>query len=136
MTEEALVLDYVESFRKIMGFGEWTIDVQFERLQGNIFAETAIASEYRRATMTFDLATHTEGDAVLKSVRHEFLHLLHCQLELYRQSISGVVTESQWCILEKVWGNACEDTVARIETMLDNFGFSPEKIEKEGKKYG
>ena len=127
--KEALCRKYVEEMKEVMGFAEWTIDVRFERLEGNVLAETTPTAEYRRASIVFDLAGHSDqNESLLASVRHEFLHLIHSQLELYRQSVSVLVASSEWAILDKIWGHSCEDMVARMEKMLDNLGQTPKKI--------
>jgi len=137
LTREQTCRKYVENFQRAMGLEDWTIDILFERLEGNTMAESYFMPEYRRATMTFDLSEHTEEDeSLLESIRHEFLHIIHSPLGLYRDSVATLVSNPSWAVLEKVWGHSCEEMVSRMETILDNLGLTPEKIEREGRIYG
>lgn len=123
---------YVKNLSRAMGFAGWTLDVEFKRLEEDTYAENLVFPEYRRATLTFDLE---QGyDELLDTIRHELLHLTHCNFELYRKAVGGIVAPPQWSIFESIYENCVEDTVARIEEMLDKLGHTSESIEEKGRR--
>jgi len=75
---------------------------------------------YRTATIRLDAAQHDSEAELLRTMRHELLHLLHVDFNLYWMCAMRGVSGRAKAMMGEVYEAAQEKTVAAIEAMLDS----------------
>ena len=117
----------------VMGEALWTNDVtvelRFAPLEGSTVGRSDRSSPYRRADITIDPAGHdTEAD-VLHTLRHELLHSVLGEFDVYANMLESYLPDAAARGVEaKAWTLACERTVNRLEHVLDGLGWTPEAL--------
>lgn len=127
-----IVLESLAPLTRALHLRDWSISVKFQPLGDNdhvIFADCTPDVRYRKATIRIDPAPHTSRADVLRSLRHELLHVVLAERETYRQVIEPALSEREFEMAEKALERAEEGTVNSIELFLDEgLGLTPERM--------
>lgn len=110
----------IKQMRWAMQLQDWTINLTYGPLEaGN--AGTCMADPKRcRAEIEIDPAALKDEAAVLDTLRHELLHILHAGYETYRSAVSHLLSADVFRTLDEVMSLGSESLVARLERMLDH----------------
>ena len=117
--------------------GEWTIEVTYEHLE-DCRAEVELRPGHRKVFITMDPQRFDDEDQVLRTLRHELLHVLSAEFDVYRKMVRETVASELFRALDYVCTHAEEVLTARLERMLDNgLGISVSELcrkEDDGEK--
>lgn len=110
----------------------WCADVRLDLVYGpcsdpDWSAECERNAPYNRATITIDPARHEDEGEVLDSLRHEVLHLVLTEFDVYANIVQSNIDEGDGpaqAVEERAWTLACERTINRLENVLDGLGWS------------
>ena len=115
---------------RALGVDDWRVNVNFdEPAEGDDTAmEIARDVAYRKATLYLGAPAEDEAEA-LRFVRHEAIHLLLSDLDVFLGVVRGLVGHGRARdALEETWRVTHEQAVHRIERALDAVGASPESL--------
>ena len=127
----AIVIEAAETMQVNLALREWDIRHYAEKCPNDSFtAQCRINTPYHRAFIWIDPAGHEAEDDVLDSLRHELLHLVGAEWEVYATMIMAGVEDSE--TMQRVEDRACtlasERTVSKLEKMLDGLGVTPRRL--------
>ncbi len=130
----AIVHDHMNGFLYALRLKDWHIGMQYRRPDNDAVANCEADTSYRTATITIDPAKMEDEYDVVFTLRHELLHCLHCQFEVYRKQVFQLVHDTMVLnALDQAFNHACEVTVTSIEDMLDiGLGFTPAGVGRRG----
>ncbi len=128
-----LAQDALRPMKYAMGLGEWRVTVIYDSLNGQMGSICPDPSR-RRATMKLDLQDHVDKNDLLDTIRHELLHLMHFQFEVYRKMLYQFITKPEEYAADQIWDDAIESLVFHLETMLDACGLTSKRILNRGIK--
>ncbi len=115
-----------------LNLNDWVIWTEFKTIEDGK-GQCSPRPGYQRAMLTFNLAEIDDEKDFLRCLRHELLHLLNGESQLYRQACMNHVCDSHaQNALEDVYDNVEEHLVRRLECLLDSFGYTPEKLIRKG----
>jgi len=127
--------------RKALQLQDWTIHYTFDEkpcknddeFYGSC-AECTPEPGYVQAHMNFVPSRFKDEAEVLKTLRHELLHLVTAQFETYRLAVAEYINPQDMKAIDHVWNYAHERAVNTLETMLDfGLGYSPKQMIKRTK---
>lgn len=103
----------------------WSVNISYCRSEGRLAGAKATCTrkmEYMIATITIDPNMAHDEEDVLRSLRHELLHLVLAPFDLYMQTMFQAVTGDAALerIESKQWDHAVESAVVSLERMLDH----------------
>lgn len=122
-----IVDENIRALRWIFQLQEWHISITDEAIDGNakgerIPARVTTDSRYRTVRLQIDPSAMDSREELLWSVIHELAHVMHAELNLYRQALSKTVDDTVFSVLEEIYIQACERIAWQIESMI-RFGF-------------
>ena len=121
---QAVVEANIEQMIVDLNVQEWNLRITYERLDGDTIASVHMLADYKKATITIDPAKHEEGSEVLRSLRHELLHLHLAPYELAEETIYQLLSEKERRVLSRMMTAACEQAIRNLEGMLEHgFGY-------------
>lgn len=126
----------ISPMRHAMSLQSWRVTVNYIRFSGDdgTLAQVHADHRYMRATIDIDYDRHESAAEVLRSLRHELLHLFHADFGLYREVVGKAAESDVFETMEPIHNAACERTVAALERMLDFCGMTPQALVKIGKR--
>ena len=99
----------------------WRLDVSFDEAEEEKEKARCTADpSYFTAYINIDPARHEDKDDVLRSLRHELLHIMDAPYEIYRKTIAQLLTEEAFHALDEVFIMAKEQTRFNIESMIEH----------------
>lgn len=106
-----------------LGIGYWRGEVVYGPCQNPDWkASCQRIVDYDQFIITIDHEKAETPEDVLRSLRHELLHVLISPFDLYRDVVTQMIAASDGdtCVAERVWTHAVEQVVLRLERMLDH----------------
>lgn len=118
----ALVADALPGLLTRLGLAHWRVEVAYDlRADCESFAVLGRCTrigEYNGARIELDAdALATEAD-VLRTLRHELLHVVLAPLDLYRATLAPLFDETSSTMAEVIWSYCIEKTVVNLERMV------------------
>ena len=108
---------------------EYHIHLHFDALDEGTSARCEPNCAYLYAEITIDPAQQEDEAQVLNDLRHELLHLVGAEWDVYSNMVKAAAGEA---LSEEVEGRAhtlaAERQVAKLERMLDGLGFTPDVL--------
>lgn len=130
-----IIHESLKPLRWIMGLQDWTIDIEYCHIpsEGKALytkADVLTVDSHKKAKIRIDPAQHDDPADLLRSFRHELIHMLHAEMQLFkRQAIELLGAEDKTDnALEHAWVIGVEALVRKVEEMLDELGYSPTRM--------
>lgn len=97
----------------------WRLEVSFVPLGADNYGSCTPDPRSCRAEIEIDPAAHDDEAGLLKTLRHELLHILNADFETYRKAVRQFVSEDAFNALDQFFEHASETLVMRLERILD-----------------
>jgi len=101
-------------WREELPIEPWRIEVKVETLDDS-FATIDLQAEYRNAVLRVDHERHDTRRKVEQSVRHEMMHLLTAEFQMFWDLIEEELPEASRKLAERAFDQAWELVVRRLE---------------------
>lgn len=128
----ALLDDHFDTMRHQLQVGHWALNVLVEPIKDfDTVAEVHMFGDYDKATITIDPRKHHSDEDVLRSLRHEMLHLHLNPVEIYSETMGEMLepldeSGSLYAAEQRLRTHAIERMVLNLERMLDHgFHYQP-----------
>lgn len=125
-TAKLIIDDRLKPMRNAMQLNQWTIDVVWGHIDGEaggqVKGQCTADPKYMRASIELDPESHADEADLLRTLRHELLHIFHAEYQLYRRQVGHVVSDTTFDGLDEAYQQASERTVWMMEQMLDHGG--------------
>jgi hypothetical protein len=120
-TEETrhIVETVIEQMRKDLRVDRWFITVEYCRIDGENAATCTASPDYGRAVIEIDPEKHDEAFWLLFNLRHELIHVMLSDMNLYQEAVHDHVGEIEADVIDRIHTFACERNVAMVEQVLD-----------------
>lgn len=130
----AIVRDHMDGFLYALRLKDWHVTVNYSRPDNGVMGTCHADPSYRTALIEIDPAQMDNEYDVIFTLRHELLHCLHSQFEVYRKQIFQLVHDTMVLnALDQAFNHASEVTVTSMEDMLDiGLGFTPAGVARRG----
>lgn len=127
----SIASDALKIMKPKLGLGDWDISIRVTSPEDqNFSADIYKEVEYRVATITLDPYSHPDVNEVLDSLRHELLHLVLADLDVYQHmAISGSTLPEN--TLSGTWLYSTERAIGNLERVFDGFGLTSSKLAKK-----
>lgn len=125
---EKILYPLAESMFKKLRLIDWQINVNFVDLScqhvggevKNGLGRCSPEPEYKRALIEIDNEAHDTEEEIIRTFRHEAIHIVLADFETYRKAAyQGIHDPTTLNILDIVWSNCVERSVNIIERILD-----------------
>lgn len=138
--------DELKKLRWAMGLQDVDFEVYWGHIEGGVKSQVTdgqsikgrcIADHcYLRAQIEIDENEHEDADDLRETLRHEMIHVLLMELELFRRQALSQLSDSACDALDYAWSHGIERTVGRIERMLDQgLGLTATKMIELSRKW-
>lgn len=136
-----VVNESIEPMRRAMGLEYWKLFIHYgamplpDRPASAVFGATDIDPDYHEASITIDPACHPNDAAVLETLRHELLHVMHSEFQLVWKIVREHLGEEskEFAAYKAVHKHAQERLVERLERLLDTNKIKPSTLVCRGK---
>lgn len=120
----------IDWFRWALGLNHWTIHVNYRRLPDGCLGRCYADAKYSVATIELDEEQIQSGDALLFTLRHELLHVLHSEFDLVvNAALKEIDSKVAHSLLVSMKEAAQEKTVTMLERVLDcGLGATPDRL--------
>lgn len=129
---KAIVDEAAPAMREALWLGHWHLDFAFCPCDNDGWtAQCYRKPPYRRATITIDPARAEDRADVLDSLRHELLHCVLGEFDVYANMVQTNIDKDDGpavAVEERAFTLAVERTVNHLECVLDGLGFTPERL--------
>lgn len=98
---------------------KWEIECSFDPEEDNIKASCKAEPAYMHALINIDPTKHNVEEDVLRSLRHELIHIFDSPYETYRKMVGQIISDEAFHALDEVFTMAKEQTRLMVEQMLD-----------------
>ena len=122
----------IREMRMAMGLSRWHVNVNYRSLADDDIGTCLLDVPHYRATVELDPAKHEDADEVLKTLRHELLHVCHAYFEVPRGVVGEYLSTTSFNAVDVSFKLAAEHTVASMEWLLDDQGITPRKLVERG----
>lgn len=121
---QAVVETNIQQMIVDLGVQDWNLRIAYERLDEKDAAQVSMLTDYKKATIVIDPDKHDDPEEVLRSLRHELLHLHLGPYDLVEETMMQVLTEANRRVFSRLLTAACEQTIRNLEGMLEHgFGY-------------
>src|SRR5690625_2021060 len=125
MDVRAIVDQHAPRLKKASGIERWDVRITVERCPEQVKGQCEADPRYMIAEIQIDPEHAEDEDDVVKTLRHEMLHVLVSQFEVYRAAVHHLVdSEDALNAIDEVWTFATENVVHNIETALDQSSYN------------
>jgi len=108
----------VNRWKYLLGIEEWDIKFRYSKLEEDTMGVCMADPQYKKATIIVDIAEHKNNEELLDTIRHEMLHIIHAEFELYREMIKDHVGANTLTTMDTVFELGAETVVRRLEGLL------------------
>lgn len=120
MDVRAIVEQHAPRMKNALGIERWDISITVGRCHDEVKGQCEADPRYMIATIVIDPEHAEDLDDVVKTLRHEMLHVLVSPFEIYRAAVHQLVDiEAALNAVDEVWTFATENVVHSIEAALD-----------------
>lgn len=136
---QAIVQAHVLQMTIDLNVQDWNLAIAYGHLDEDM-GQVHMFTDYRKATITLDPSKHDDPAELLRTLRHELLHLHLGPYDLAEEALMQLLEERDQRLLRRLYTAACEQTVRNLETMLDHgIGYTaprpaPKHPQSEAKK--
>jgi hypothetical protein len=123
-----IVEEALEPMATALWVRDWLILPEYGAIEDGKCGFCKADPAYMKATIRLDPAQLDDEDDVLRTLRHEILHIVHGEFAVYMNMMLCAVKEKDWRmkdVEDRAYTLACERTVARLERLLDGLGQTP-----------
>jgi len=132
----------VPRYQKLLNLPHWIFNFQYgwiDDAEDSFYGKCWPDPDYNTATIKINFELHENEEILVRTIRHEMLHVVHAEFETYRKAASLLMTKPEFMAMDVVFGACCEKTVKQLEFMLKSLGIplvkpKPKKKEKKVKK--
>lgn len=120
--------------QRALGLADWKLKVEWRKLDPNTKGQARLTPRYGHGTVAFDENEHDEEKDLLRSVRHELLHVLvaeHDPLRDVAHCLADSKTEHD--LVNCTEQECAERMVLQLERTLDGLGLTPAVLAKKGR---
>jgi len=123
---EKIVNKNISKMQAALGVSDW--DVIMSYYGTDHAGEVRFRPGYRSAYITLDPSRLMSKGEVLNVLRHELIHLLAAELDIYRNTFMKFVSDQPRTIeaMEELYDSVVEKLVGNIERVLD---YEPAKVQ-------
>ena len=108
-------------YQQLLGLPHWTFDFRYQWIgDGNdwFLGRSYADSKYNTATIELNIELLEDEEAIVKTLRHEMLHVIHAEFATYRSAMEPLVTVAEFKSLNTVYSSCCEKTVKQLEFLM------------------
>jgi septum formation topological specificity factor MinE len=128
----SIVEEAAPSMREALWLGQWHLSFVYGPCEGGSWsAQCYRKAPYRQAIITIDPARAEDRADVLDSLRHELLHCVVGEFDVYANMVQTNIDVDDGpatAVEERAFALAVERTVNHLECVLDGLGMTPERL--------
>ena len=113
---------HLHMYKEMLGLDNWTITMLYHDGESSATGYCDRLYAYKKAWIFIDPAKHVSKSAVLQTLRHELLHLVHTPFDLAYEVMAKVVGVEKGSrehdTFQEIYTYAQEATVVNMERML------------------
>lgn len=129
-----IVDDAILPMRAALSLQSWKIDIVYRRLDDGLMGTCRPNTPYTDAVIEIDCEQAEDADTLLRTLRHELLHIVHSEFQVIRKIAGQFIDGDAFDAVDVGYTMGAERTVTALESMLDNLGMSPKRLIKRGRK--
>jgi hypothetical protein len=118
-TVEKYTPEYVKNLKVVLGLGHWTICLNYGSLPEDKSAISLPDPLYRSTAILIDPEKVEDLEELQDVVRHELLHAFSAEIVTYRKMMMPFLSDEELDSTDEAYRSVVENTVRRIEHMLD-----------------
>jgi len=121
-TAQKIVKAQSPRYIKLFHLNDWKVTFKYNWIgeEGDLtFGTCTTDPSYKHATIVINPELLEDEIELVKTLRHELIHVLHSSFDIYRDTVQKLVSSKEFDALDTVFHYACEDAVMFIENILD-----------------
>ena len=117
-----LVSKALDPLSRGLAVGHWQIvcHLAHDKSNDDTGASIEMKPEYEHAEITVDFDNCETPQRVLRYLRHELIHVLLSEFDLFPEIVLCELTEEQRAKYQKLWSHVTEKAVVRVEKIFDH----------------
>lgn len=115
------VMANVELYKRILGLGQWHLDIYYRRLPEGQRGECHTQPDYMRAQISIDNDQIDDEEALLRLLRHELIHVFLWPATKLASAMEDLTDDNKMAddLRHQLWTFIVERQVKEIEMLLD-----------------
>lgn len=118
---KAIVDASIDPLLTRLGIGHWRIEVGYDLREGSesftLLGRCRRMPEYNIARIELDADALDDEQGVMRTLRHELMHIVLAPFDLYRAALQPLHDETAAAMAEVVWVHSVEKAVVNLERM-------------------
>lgn len=119
-TVRNIVNAHIKKMRWALQLQDWSIDVSYGHLENGTRGECQLHVRHRKAAIRIDSDDCDDEQVVLKTLRHELLHVFDAEMEVYRNAVRHLLAPETFDAIDELFLYAAERLVGSLERMLED----------------
>jgi hypothetical protein len=118
---EALVTEHMSRYKDILKVWNWNIELHYGVCNDDAFGECVTLAEYRKATITINLAKHDSPRQFLSTLFHELLHVCTADFDLVQGYMRAFLKDKgERDGFDVIFYQCCERVVWQLEQVFES----------------
>jgi len=116
--EKAVTKKFLTTWKRLLSIEDWDITIKYKSLPEDELGNCSVVAAHKQASIEIDPKQHKNKELLLLTVRHELLHLVHANFNIYRNAVEGCLGSSTIAVADTIFETGSEDVVLKIENLL------------------
>ncbi len=123
----------IPAMKHRLGLHDWHIEVLWGKTEADVRGVCTATPRYRTATIRIDETEHDDGESVLRTLRHEMLHIATSEFEpMYDGAIALARSDGERELIQCLHQECGDRLVLMLERMLEHgLGVTLEALAEE-----
>jgi len=116
---KAVTAKWVNHWKFLLGIDDWDVVFRYAKLEDGTLGECGVEAVHKSAGITVDIEKHKNKQELLETIRHELIHIMHAEFELYRNATIKYLTPNMIDMADDIYSIGAEGLVLKVEHMLN-----------------
>jgi len=109
-------------YQKLLHLQEWKFTFKYKWIgdeEDQTYGDCTADPSYRSVTISINHELHNSEAALIHTLRHEMLHILHSAFDTYRDMLEKLLDRREFEAVDTLYDFCSEDAVLLMENIFD-----------------